>query len=190
MCDPTAAIALQTAGTVSSTVGAFYGAQGQKAALGAQAATAEINAKLAELTAQSALRSGQLEEQRVRLNTANLKSKQRTTMAANGVDLTSDSAVNILTTTDTMGEIDANTTAANAARAAWGYRVQGMNYQNEAIGARATAKGISPFMAAATTALTGAGDVAMTRYKLGKEGALSKDSWWNSLGRDTKAKVY
>ena len=190
MCDPTAALAMQAAGVASSTAGAFYGAKAQKSALGAQAAIADINAKLSELTAQSALRSGQLEEQRVKLNTASLKSKQRVALAGNGVDLSSDSAINTLTSTDVMGEIDANTTAANAARAAWGYRVQGMNYQNEAIGARATSKGINPFMSAATTALTGAGDVAMTRYKLGKEGALPKDSWWNFSGRDAKAKVY
>lgn len=174
---------MQTAGAVSSAVGAFYGAQGQKAALKGQAAIADINAKLAELTAQSALRSGQVEEQRSRIASANLKSKQRAALGASGVDLGSDSAINILTSTDVIGEIDADTVAANAARAAWGYRTQGMNFQNEAIGARATAKGISPWMAAATTALTGAGDVAMTRYKLKKEGALDKDSWWNSLGR-------
>lgn len=183
MCDPTAALAIQTGGTAVSTVGSFFGAQGQKSALKSQAAIADINAKLAELTAQSTLRSGQIEEQRTRIATANLKSKQRTAMAANGVDLGSDSAVNILTSTDVIGEVDANTVAANAALAAWGYRTQSMNYQNEAIGARATAKGISPWMAAGTTALTGAGDVAMSAYKLGKEGALPKDSWWNVFSR-------
>lgn len=174
---------MQAAGAVSSTVGSFFSSQGQKSALKSQAAIADINAKLAELTAQSATRSGQLEEQKTRLATANLKGKQRAAMGANGVDLGSDSAVNILTTTDTMGEIDANTVAANAARAAWGHRVQGMNYTNEAIGARATAKSINPMMAAGTTALTSFGNVGMSAYKLGKEGAIPKDAWYNPYGR-------
>lgn len=189
MCDPTAALGMQAAGAVNSTVGSFFSAQGQKSALKAQAGIADINAKLSELTAQSALRAGQIEEQKTRLATANLKSKQRAAMGANGVDLGSDSAVNVLTSTDVMGEIDANTVAANAARAAWGYRVQGMNYQNEAIGARATSKAISPLMVAGTTALTSLGNVGMNAYRLGKEGAIPKDAWYNPYGRGYKEKT-
>jgi hypothetical protein len=60
-------------------------------------------------------------------------------MAARGIDLRSDTALNILTTTDVMGEIDAQTIEANAVRAAWGYRTEGVNYQIDA--AMATANG-------------------------------------------------
>lgn len=173
MCTGSTSLGLQIGGGLYSAVGSYYAASSQKTALKGQATLADTNARLSELQAQSAILQGQREEQKSRLATANLKSSQRASMAANGVDLGSDTAVNILTTTDTMGEIDANTINANAARAAWGYRTQATNYKNEALMTRATAKSINPFMAAGTSLLTSAGAVSANWYKLGKEGALS-----------------
>lgn len=104
---------------------------------GMQAAIGDINAKMLESNAQATLLSGQREEQKSQLNTAHLKSSQRVAMAANGVDLGVGSAENILTTTDVMGEIDANTIQANAVRGAWGYRAEAQNAKGQADVARA-----------------------------------------------------
>ncbi|HAX23054.1 MAG TPA: hypothetical protein DCY64_22555 [Hydrogenophaga sp.] len=90
-------------------------------------ALARINARLAESAAQGALHSGQRQEQAKRLETAAFKAKQRVSIAANGIDLSSETAVGVLTSTDMIGEIDANTISANAIRAAWGYRTEGVN---------------------------------------------------------------
>jgi hypothetical protein len=172
MAFATASIALMGFGAVNNTFGSYFSAKNSKAALGYQAEIAETNAQIAELGARSELRKGQREEQRVRLNTAQLKSRQRTSLAANGIDLGSQSAVNILTTTDVMGEIDANTVAANAVRSAWGYRTQGTNFQNEARMKRATASTINPVGSAATTLLGESGRVASSWYSLNKAGAF------------------
>lgn len=94
-----------------------------------QAALARINARLAESAAQGVLHSGARQEQAKRLETAAFKSRQRAGFAASGVDLTSESAVNVLTSTDLIGDVDANTINANAIRAAWGYRTEGTNSQ-------------------------------------------------------------
>lgn len=104
---------------------------------GMQAAIGDINAKMMESNAQATLLSGQREEQKSQINTAQLKSTQRASMAANGIDLGVGSAENILTTTDVMGEIDANTIQANAVRAAWGYRAEAQNAKGQADVARA-----------------------------------------------------
>lgn len=167
-----ATMAVMGASAASSAIGSYYSAKTQAANLAGQAAIADINAQVAENTAQSALLAGQREEQSSRLRTAQLKSTQRTGMAANGIDLGSDTALNILTTTDLMGEADANTIAANAVRSAWGYRTQGANYKAEAAGARATASGISPTTAAASSLLGSAGNVASSWYSLNKAGAF------------------
>ena len=172
MCDPRLAIGAQAYGAATSTVGAYYSAQAQKSSLKTQASIADTNARLAEISAQGELLKGQRAEQSVRLTTAKVKSSQRASMTANGIDLGSTTAVNVLDTTDIMGEIDANTAAANAVRSAWGYRTQGVNYTNDAITKRATAKGISPWMQAGTSLLTGAGSVAKDYYQLKKYGAF------------------
>jgi hypothetical protein len=177
MCNPTAVLAMQGAGAATSAAGAYYSAKGEKIALQGQANLADNNARISELAAQSAIRQGQKAEQSVRLNTAKIKSSQRASMAANGIDITNlgpnDTATNILTTTDVMGEIDANTVAANAARTAWGYRTQGVNYQNEALLKRSTAGAINPLLRTGTTLLTGATDVAKGYYTFDKLGAFS-----------------
>lgn len=171
----TAALALQGAGAASGAVGSYFSAENQRTNLDTQANIADLNAQLSEQSAQAALRAGQRQQQSVRLRTAQLKSNQRAALAANGVDLGSPSAVNLLTSTDTLGTIDADTVNANAVRTGFGYRTQGANYQNQALTARATAAGISPGLNAATTLLTGAGSVASSWYRLNKAGAFSDD---------------
>jgi hypothetical protein len=151
-------------------VSSYYGAKSQKEQLRFQATMSDLNAKTAELGAQAELAKGQREEQAVRLKTGQLKSRQLVAMAANGIDLSSDTAQNILNTTDVMGEIDAQTVAENAIRQAWGYRTQGVNAQNEALFARATSRGISPGMAAASSLLGDAGQVAGNWYTMKKLG--------------------
>lgn len=90
----------------------------------AQASLAENNAQLAMWQASDALFRGQVTENKARLSAAQLRSSQRTRMAANNIALDSGSAVRTLTTTDVLGEIDALTARENAEREAWAYRVQ------------------------------------------------------------------
>lgn len=167
-----ASLYLQGAGAGMNGIGAYYGAKAQKANLQLQADVAEYNARQAERSAQYSILSGQRAEQGSRLRTAGIKSKQKVGYAANGVDLSSDSAVENLTTTDVMGEIDANTIAENAIREAWGFRAQGANYTAEAGMARATASGINPLTSALGAAIGGGSQVAGNWYYLNKAGAL------------------
>lgn len=166
-------MALMGAGAASSVVGSYFNAKSQKATLAFQADMAEQNAKLAELSAQGELLRGQWAESRQRAQTGRIKSAQRVAMAANGVDLQSQSALEVLTSTDVMGEIDANQIAANAVRAAWGYRMQGSNATSEALVKRAAGEAISPNMAAASSLLSNAGSVATSWYGAKRDAALA-----------------
>lgn len=159
---------LQGAGAASSAIGAYYSAKQQRTALKMQADMAEINARSAETTAQSAMRSGEKEVGRLTLQAGQLKSRQRATMAANGVDLGAGSASELLASTDIMKEIDKNAIEENATRTAWGYRVQGTNFSNEALMKRATASGIDPNLAAVSSLLGSASQVASSWYSLAK----------------------
>lgn len=174
MCNPMAVLALQGAGAGVSAVGAYSQAAGQKSLLSHEASMADINAGLAERSAQTELLRGQFEEQKARLAAAQAKSSARVAMAAGNVDLGYGSALNVLTSHDVVNEIDVNTLHANAVRSAWGYRIEGVNLKNEAALKRATAAGISPGMAAATSLLGSASQVAGSWYDMIKSGALSQ----------------
>jgi len=176
-----ASLGVQGFGAGMSSVGAFYSAQAEKNKLKGDASVADANARITELAAQSELLAGQRREQSERLKTANLKGSQKAALAANGVDIASVTAQNILTTTDTFGEIAANTEAANAARSAWGYRTQSTNYSNTARSARSTAKGMNPFTSGLTSLINSASSIAKSKYELDK---VTRDS---STPRDTSA---
>ena len=168
----TASLIGQIGGGVTSAIGSYYSASANRAALKSQAAVADVNARIAELGAQSSLNQGQHQVGALTLKAGQLKSSQRAAMAANGIDLGVGNAVEVQATTDLMKEIDANTLKANAVRSAWGYRTQGVNFQNEALMKRATAGAISPFGSAAGSLLGSAASVAGSWYSLNKSGAL------------------
>jgi len=171
-----ASVTMMGAGVAMQTIGARSSAIGQKNALNSNADLADINARLAELGAQSTMLAGNRQAGAILLKGGQMKSSQRANMAANGIDLGSDTAVNILTTTDVMKEIDADTAMANAVRQAWGYRTQATNYTNDANIKRATASAINPNQVALSTFLDGAGKVASSWYSLNKVGAFQSGS--------------
>ena len=162
----------QIGGMATSAIGSYYSAATQKETLKGQAEVSEINARIAELGAQSALNQGQRQVGALTLKAGQLKSGQRAAMAANGIDLGVGSAAEIQASTDIMKDIDASTLTANAMRSAWGYRTQAVNFQNEALTQRATAGAISPGMSVASSLLGSAGSVASSWYSLNKSGAL------------------
>lgn len=102
-----------------------------------QAKISEVNAELSEFQAEQTILAGQRREQNLRLKGAQLKSTQRATMAANGIDLGSQTPVNILTTTDVMTDLDAKAVALDALRSAWGYKTQAVNFRIEGLSRQA-----------------------------------------------------
>lgn len=158
----------QISGMLMSTVGAYYGARSQRDNLQFNAEVADLNARMAERNAQSSLQRGQQAASEVSRRAGQLQSRQRVSLAASGVDLGEGSAAEMIASTDVMKEIDMHTAETNAVYEAWGYRVQGMNYQNEASAARATTSGIRATGAAAASLLSAAGGVASSWYQYQK----------------------
>mgnify|MGYP001609738091 CR=1 FL=1 len=168
----TASLTGQIGGMATSAIGSYFSAATQKATLKGQAAVADINARISELGAQSALYQGQQQVGALTLNAGRLKSSQRAAMAANGIALGVGSAAEIQASTDIMKEIDMATVESNAVRDAFGHRTQAMNFENEARTKRATAGAISPFGSAASSLLGSAGTVASSWYSLNNAGNL------------------
>lgn len=144
--------------------GAFASARAQKDLLSFQAEIGDINARIAERSAQGALRSGRERQAVVRQRGAQVKGAQRARLAANGIDLGSDTAIELQTDADFITENDALAIERDAVAEAWGYRTQSVNQRNEALVSRAAAGAIDGGAAAFGSLLTSAGNVADRWY--------------------------
>lgn len=191
-----AAIGLQAFGAVTGAMGAGQAASAAKMQATQQSQTllyqeqvARNNAQIAEWQAQDALRQGMDEEVALRLQSGHLRSAQRVGYAASGVALDSDSVINTMVSTDYMTEADAATIRNNALRAAWGYRVQGNSYIDQAIAARygadayqTQADAISPGKAAFSSLLTSAAAMAPGAYGMYRAGAFGSGTQFLNAG--------
>ncbi|WP_422096894.1 virion core protein, T7 gp14 family [Variovorax sp.] len=176
MCDFSKA----SVGQLTSSFGAGFGAVGaysqaktQQAALQAQAQVAENNAQLAQWQGLDAQHRGEAAASRVQLRGAQVKGDQRAELAANGVDLSFGSAQAVLNDTDYFTALDVNTVVDNASREAWGYRQTARDYLDRARMTRAGADSISPWLAAGTSLLTSATQVAGRWYGANSAGAVA-----------------
>lgn len=161
-------LALSVGSALSSVVGAYYSSAAAKDALNAQSEIAKINSRISELGAESAVAAGQQQSSNIATRAGQIKSSQIANLAANGVDLTSASARELLASTDIQKTMDMNTVESNAAMQAWGYRMQGTNQMGQAAAASATAGGVSPWGSASASLLSGAGQVASSWYAMSK----------------------
>ncbi len=92
---------------------------------------ADINARLAELNADDAVRRGDKEAEAHKRRVKQLVGAQRAALAAQGIEIDADSALDVQEDTKLQGELDVQTIKNNAWREAWGYKVQANNYTSQ-----------------------------------------------------------
>lgn len=139
MCDITTALMIGS--TVMGGVGQVQAANAQAASSEYSAKVAEMNATIADRAAKDALERGADEERKQRTQTSQLMGQQRANMAANGVDLSFGSPLDLMVDTAKMGELDALTIRRNTAREERDIRQQASNYRTEASMSRSAASG-------------------------------------------------
>lgn len=115
-----------TAAIAMVGLGSGMQASAHKASGKSAQALAEYNASIGDLRASDAISRGREDETRLRMDTRRLIGDQRLAFAASGVDLgdIESTATNVQADTAALSEIDALTIRSNAAREAWGYRMQ------------------------------------------------------------------
>lgn len=140
-----AALAASVAGAAVSAYGSYQQGQAQKSAMAYQAQVAKNNQAIADQYAQLETAKGAQLEETKRLATAQQEGAIRAAAGASGLDANAGSPVRLQADTARVGEEDALTIRANAARAAYGYKVQGLNYAAQAgldeMGAQDAARG-------------------------------------------------
>lgn len=141
---------------VAAVVGAYsaYSASEQsKAAANYQEDVNRNNAKMAEYAAVDAENRGARDIEESNKRARAMRGAQEARLASNGLMLDSGSALNILEDTDLLAEADARLIRDNARREAWGYRVQGQNFNSSANMYRSAAKNERPGLSAASSLL-------------------------------------
>jgi hypothetical protein len=174
MCEPTtialgASLALSAVGAATTAYGQVQAGKAAEGQANYQAAVGRNNAIIAERQARDSEERGAADELAQRRQTAAILGKQRAGMAANGVDLSSGSPLDILGDTAAFGELDALTVRSNAAREAYGYRNQGAQFTSDAAATTIAGKNSrkASYIGAGSTLLTSAsqmgGDYAKFR---------------------------
>lgn len=127
--------------------GSGFGASAQVRAGNSEAGLATYNAKVADANARmedfnavDASQRGYADETTHRIGVKQFIGKQRTSLAAQGQDLSSGTALELQQDTALQGEKDALTIRANAARESWGYKKTAYNDRVQAEDLRMQAK--------------------------------------------------
>ena len=166
MCEAMTWLAISAVLTAGAGV---YKADAEKKAGQYQAEVADQNAELNDLRAEQAGKIGAIAEEQKRAQVRLRAGTQRATLAANGIDLGSGTAADMVDETYALGEADALMTRFNAMNEAWGYRTQAVNDRNGGRFAKAQGKN-----AAMGTYLTTAGSLASMGYSAAASGAFAK----------------
>lgn len=122
MCEP------MTIAAIATAAGTAYSAYGERQTGKYNAAVQKENAKLAEISAQDAVTRGEADVSRFRTQIKALQGRQRAAIGASNLEL-SGSPLDIMVDTATIGELDVQTIRNNAARDAFGFRTQGLNFR-------------------------------------------------------------
>lgn len=119
------------ASTVLGTVSSVQQGKQQQAMYNYQAQVAEENAKIANKNAANERQTGIEEARLQRMKTLQAVGSQQAAMAANGMDVTQGTSLDIIEDTAAMGELDALQIQTNYERKALAYEQQGLNFSNE-----------------------------------------------------------
>jgi len=166
------ALALQGAGVGMSMMGAMNQGEAQKQALGYESTVASNNAIVASYQADVAKEVGAQQTQASEFKTSALYGEQRAQLAANGVDLGTGSATDVLASTKYMGMRDVMTIQDNTNRQVWADQVAASGFKGEAAADAAAGRQINPGLMGATTLLTGAGSTLNTYAALKRAGSI------------------
>lgn len=186
MCDfGISAAIIGIVGTVISTtmgvVSSVQSANSQKAQYNYQAQVAKKNQQIAQNNADQKRQEGIEEARMQRLKSLQAIGAQQTAMAANGIDVTQGTALDVIEDTSAKGELDALTTRYNYESQALAYEQQADNFENQSsldvlAGQNAYKSGMLNAAGAGFKGLGDASSVASKWYSSNSIGGAGKSS--------------
>ncbi len=137
MCSP---IAFAVASAAMTGVSQVVQAQQQKRIAAFEEQVNRQNSAIALQEAADAVKRGEEEERELRLKFANLQGQQRAALAANGILVDFDDALNLLTDTAEQAELEASRVKNNTERERYSFVLQSQNFLNAASMSKAKQK--------------------------------------------------
>jgi hypothetical protein len=178
------ALALAAGGTAVNVYGgikagnaAKRGGEAQQRAADASGDLADFNAQVADLQADDAITRGVEEQQRFRTKVRQAIGSARVGFAAGNIDVSQGSAADVQADAAFLGELDTLTIAGNAAREAWGFKMQAQDYrargdlarqEGVAFAEAGRANQTASRIGAVSNLLTSSGSLLASRYGFGK----------------------
>ena len=169
--------AMQIASMAGTVLSGLYGAYSQYQSGKFNQEVANENAKQMDAAAQDAHVRGGIEANRHRQMAKRFISSQNATLAANGLDISSGSALAQTTDTAALGEMDARTSYLNAQREAYGYSVGAANARTQGSAARAQGNNAALGTLLTTSANTFAGGYGMYKSHAAAKAAKGNNVW-------------
>lgn len=168
---------INVAGQLKAGNAAKRAGEAQQRAAEKSGELADFNALVADLQADDAITRGQEDQQRFRSKVRQAIGAQRVGFAAGNIDVGSGSALDVQEDAARLGELDVLTIAGNAAREAWGYKMQAEDYRRR--GQLAREEGVAFAEAgrvnqtasrwgAASTIATAGGSLLEAKYGFGR----------------------
>lgn len=139
----------------------------QADAANAEAERDEYNASLTDRAAADATARGEVSAGRAKMQAGAQVGAQKTSYAAAGVSTTSGSALDVMSDTAALGALDASIATNNAAREAFGFKGQALNFRMAAVAARKRAS--AAVVNGVLSGISGAASYGMDFLSLGKK---------------------
>jgi hypothetical protein len=157
MCVPLLT-AVAIGGLALNAWGGYQEGKAQQQSANYSARVDQNNATLKDYQAEQTAKIGSIEEERHLAKVRQMIGSQRATLAANGVDLSEGTPVDLVTETAGLGEEDALNIRYNAMRDAWGLREEAKSLRGSAAYKRVAGSNAknATFLTTAANTLTGA----------------------------------
>jgi hypothetical protein len=168
-----AGIGLSAYGQIRSGMASKRAGSAQREAAESGAELQDYNARVADLQAKDARERGAEQESGFRMGVRSMVGSQRAGFAAGNIDVAYGSAADVQADATMLGELDALTIRTNAAREAWGFKVQADDLRKRAkiarkegvyLEAAGRANAQAAYAGAAGTVLSGASSLYQARY--------------------------
>ena len=178
MCEPTTI--MMAASMAMTAIGGFQQAQAARAAGNANAQIAENNARLAEQQARDTQILAVRDQQQSAWRTRALLGQQKVAAAANGLDMDIGTPLDLMAETAMFGKADEDAIGMDAARKAWGFQAEAINYRNQ--GAQAKWAGKAQSRATILSTIGSLAGQAYSAFGNGTFGAAAKGAASTSIG--------
>jgi hypothetical protein len=161
MCEPTTIMAI---GAGLSTISAYGQSKAAKSQAQYQAAVQRNNTIIAERKAEDSIERGERQARLQKLKGKQLASKQMVSLAAQGVDITDGTSIDLLADTAEASAFEEEIIKNNAERQAYNHQVSANNFESQAGLFDAHADAQNPLFNAATTAAVGIGNIYASNW--------------------------